>query len=104
VSTIPLEELKDFLNVTHASDDAKLRVLLNAAEDEALRFMNRTTFGEICEESSLFDADTATIPDSVVTAVYFLVSAMYDAQPDHFQIFRKAAERMMMPLEKQQSA
>jgi len=60
VSTIPLEELKDFLNVTHSSDDAKLRVLLNAAEDEALRFMNRTAFGEICEESSLFDADTAT--------------------------------------------
>jgi len=97
VSAIPLDDLKEFLNVTHSSDDAKLQILLDAGEDEALRFMNRTTFGGICEQSSVFDSDSATIPDSVVTAVYFLVSAMYDAQPDHFELFRKAAERMMMP-------
>jgi len=97
VSTVSLCEVKDFLNVTHSLDDAKLQVLLDGAEDEALKFMNRTTFGELCETSSLFDADTATIPNSVVVGVYFLTQAMYDATPEQMAQLRTAAERLLMP-------
>lgn len=97
MSTIALADVKDFLNVTHSSDDAKLQILLDAAEDEALRFMNRTVFGELCEEDSNFVGSDETMPDSVVVAVYFLTEAMYDATPDTILTLRKAAERLMMP-------
>lgn len=97
MSTVSLSDVKSFLNVTHAFDDAKLQILINAAEDEALRFMNRTQFGELCEDDSNFVGSAETIPDSVIVAVYFLVQAMYDAAPEQNEVLRKTAERLMMP-------
>ncbi|MGL4711661.1 MAG: head-tail connector protein [Shewanella sp.] len=41
MSTITLEQAKQFLDVIHDEDDAKLQLLLNAAEDEACQFMGR---------------------------------------------------------------
>lgn len=97
MSTVSLSDVKDFLNVTHTSDDAKLQILINAAEDEALKFMNRTQFGELCEDDSNFIGSVETIPESVIVAVYFLVQAMYDALPEQIIILRQTAERLMMP-------
>lgn len=97
MSYIDLSEVKEFLNVIHTADDLKLQLLLDGAETQALSFMNRTQFGEICEEDSNFDADTATMPDNVRVAVFFLVQQYYDANPDQFDILQRAAERLLMP-------
>ena len=97
MSTVSLADVKDFLNVTHALDDDKIQALIDSAEDEALKFMNRTTFGELCETDSNFDSTTNEIPMSVVTAVKLLVEAMYDAKIDGAELYRKTAERLMMP-------
>ena len=41
VSVTTLAAIKRYLRVTHTSDDTLLQDLLDSAEDEALRFMNR---------------------------------------------------------------
>jgi hypothetical protein len=42
VSVIGLPTIKAYLRVTHTSDDALLQTLLDAAEAEAMRYMNRS--------------------------------------------------------------
>jgi hypothetical protein len=63
--TVSLADLKAFLSVTHDEDDVKLAMLLSAAEDELLRYLER---------SELPDAA------SVDLAVCFLCRAGYDAE------------------------
>lgn len=96
MSTVTLSEVKDLLNVTHNHDDKKLQMLLNAAEDRALEFMNRTQFGDLCEDDSNFVGSDETIPDAVVIAVCFLVQGMYDATPEQMPMLESAAERLMI--------
>lgn len=97
MTTVSLSAVKDYLNVTHDHDDLKILSMLKASEDEALQFMNRTVFGSVCEDDESFDAETATIPDVVVMAVYLLVATKYDAAPDQIEILRNSAESLMMP-------
>lgn len=97
MSYIDLSEVKDFLNVIHTSDDTKLQLLLNGAEQQALDFMNRNSFAEICEEDSNFDSDTARMPDNVRVGIYFIVQAMYHATPDDNAVLMRAAEALIMP-------
>ena len=78
-----LDEIKADLRVTHASDDALLQTLLEAAEDEAMCFLN-------CSE--------LTISNSITAAIYLLVRAKYDATlPDEIARLRKCAETLLMP-------
>lgn len=63
--TVSVADLKAFLSVTHDEDDVKLTMLLGAAEDELLRYLER---------SELPDAA------SVDLAVCFLCRAGYDAE------------------------
>ena len=63
--TVSLADLKDFLHVTHDEDDDLLSSLLSAAEDELLRYLERSEL---------------PIAASVDLAVKFLCRSAYDAE------------------------
>jgi hypothetical protein len=103
VSVIGLPTIKAYLRVTHTSDDALLQTLLDAAEAEAMRYMNRSELPgapyDLPEDSSSepdIVSEAAVFPD-VVVAVALLVSADYEAEPDDRDTLRKAAEVKLTP-------
>lgn len=100
MSWIELADAKAFLDVIHDADDAKLQQLLDAAEDEALQFMDRADFAELCaadDASSEASSETPLMPDSVRLGVYLLLQAAYQATPDDAEQLRHVAETKLMP-------
>lgn len=93
MSQITLSEAKGFLDVIHSADDAKLQLLLDAAEDEARAFMNRDDLIEWDSNVS----STDPIPGSIKMGVLLLLQANYQASPDDVEKLRKAAEIKLMP-------
>lgn len=91
MSTITLEQAKQFLDVIHDDDDAKLQLLLNAAEDEACQFMGRESL------TILLDETTAELPASITMGVMILLQANYQATPEDAAKLRKAAEIKLTP-------
>lgn len=91
---IQLVEIKRYLRVIHDLDDELLTDLLVSAEDEAMRFMNRTSI-PIGFDSDY--SDIGGVPGSVFTAVACLVKADYEAKPDEQQRLREIAEIKLMP-------
>lgn len=91
MSTISLEQAKQVLDVIHDEDDAKLQLLLNAAEDEACQFMGRESL------TILLDETTAELPASVTMGVMILLQANYQASPEDVPKLRKAAEIKLTP-------
>lgn len=79
-----LATVKSYLDVIHDADDDKIELLLEAAEDEALRFCNLNSF-------------PSEIPASMEMGILLLVQANYQAQPSEIEILRKAAEYKLMP-------
>lgn len=101
---ITLEDIKRDLRVTHNSDDPLLSLLLAAAIDEALRFMNRTELPTLPvdypSESSSEDVPSSEDPiaASVYAGVFLLVRAKYDAADgDEIARLRHCAESVLMP-------
>ncbi len=89
MSIINLATIKSDLRVAHSSDDSILQVYLNAAEDEALRFLN--------SESLPLDTNDELAP-SIYGAVFLLVRSKYDAENgDEIAKLRRCAETMLMP-------
>lgn len=106
MSLITLLEAKQELRVTHDQDDVLIQSYLDAAEDEALRFMDRAEFGTICpcdvtsssSSGSSSSSSEIVIPPSVRSAVLLLVRARYGATtPDEIKGYRQAAETLLMP-------
>lgn len=99
MSVISLETAKKYLDVIHNSDDDKLQMLLDAAEDEAAQFMNRGLL-EI-ETVEMIDGELVAVigepPSSVVLGVMLLLQAAYQASPDDAPKLREAAEIKLMP-------
>lgn len=96
MSVIDLETAKQFLDVIHNADDAKLQMLLDGAEREALDFMNRSEFwAEECSSES--SSQPEGMPDSVRLGVLLLLQASYQATPDDAAKLRAAAEVKLMP-------
>jgi len=93
MSAITLSEAKGFLDVIHSSDDSKLQLLLDAAEDEARAFMNREDLIEWDSNVS----STDPVPASIKIGVLLLLQANYQATPDDAEKLRKAAEVKLMP-------
>ena len=93
MSVITLSEAKSFLDVIHNSDDAKLQLLLDAAEDEARMFMNRDDLIEWNSNISTTDP----VPGSIKIGVLLLLQANYEASPDDAEKLRRAAEIKLMP-------
>ncbi|AZR95103.1 hypothetical protein BBB39_16085 [Bordetella trematum] len=102
MSVISLETAKRFLDVIHNADDAKLQMLLDSAEDEAVQYMNRGLLepipAVIMVDGVLVDADPLTAPpDSMVLGVMLLLQASYQASPDDIAKLRAAAEVKLAP-------
>lgn len=102
MSIVDLDTVKNDLRITHDSDDAILRVYLDASEDEALQFLDRDSFGGLCpcEEASSEEPVSSedSMPKSVALAVLFLVRSKYEvADPAVIQAYRQAAETLLMP-------
>lgn len=97
VMTITLDEAKDYLDVIHDADDSKIQMLLDAAHDEALQFMGREEFGEVCECSSSSSSSGPVMPASVRLGVLILLQAAYQASPDDAEQLRHVAEVKLMP-------
>ena len=93
MSVITLSEAKSFLDVIHNSDDAKLQLLLDAAEDEARMFMNRDDLIEWNSNISTTDP----VPGSIKIGVLLLLQANYEASPDDAEKLRRATEVKLMP-------
>ena len=92
MNIIDLQIAKGFLNVFHDSDDVNLQILLNAAESEALDFMNRLTYEDWRDSNDCLD-----VPGSVRMGVLLLLQANYQASTDDAAKLRAAAEIKLQP-------
>lgn len=86
MSVISLVDAKSFLDVIHNSDDDKLQLLLDSAEDEAAKFLNVDSL-----------ADWSELPFSILIGTLLLLQANYQATPDDMPKLRSAAEGKLMP-------
>ncbi len=95
MSIIDLALAKQYLDVIHNSDDAKLQTLLEGAEDEAAQYINRPLADLRPEEASSEQPDA--LPGSVVLGVMLLLQAAFQATPDDAEKLRRAAEVKLTP-------
>lgn len=91
-----LADVKAALRVIHADDDALLTRLIASATRESLAFLDSGAFPQLAVPPTQ-TIDDLVIPDDVFQAVVLLVSADYDAPPDKREVYRKAAEGLLMP-------
>jgi hypothetical protein len=105
---ITLQDVKDTLRQTQSDDDALLNRLINSAENEALRFLNRSQLPtlplEYPEFSSNDEVISEEVPSSedpvapdVYNAVILLVQADYDGDPLKREEYRHAAFSLLQP-------
>lgn len=111
MSVTALADIKLALRVIGSSDDVFLQRLTDSAEDEALRFMNRTELPTLpLDNPGSYDSDgnpilssedTPSSEDpvapSVFTAVVCLVKANFEAGPEDALRLRRVAENMLYP-------
>jgi len=104
VSVIALQTAKAYLRVTHNSDDVLLTMLLDAAEQEAMRYCNRSELPGLpvyYPEDYSSETDVTTEPEiasDVIAAVCLLVRVQYEAlDPDEAAKWRKCAETLLQP-------
>ena len=98
MSEIALSEAKEFLRVIHNHDDAMIQRLLDGAEDQALQYMDREDFGDLCpDDSDYVSSSDYPMPPSVETAVLLLLQADYGAMPEEAERLRNSARSMLWP-------
>lgn len=106
MSVVQLAEVKAYLNVLHSGDDGKLQVLIEAAEDEALQFLDRDTLplpGDAAVDEADSNQPAAPVgPDDLAAvvriAIYLLVQALYDgADAAEMAATRRIVEGKLMP-------
>lgn len=110
MSVIAIEDVKRYLRVPHGYDDLLLQMLIDSAEEEAIRYLNRETLprvGEInespCDESSSEDSsssevDLGPVSPVVIEGVILLIKASYEATtPAEMAGYRQAAETKLHP-------
>ncbi len=97
MSLIQLADAKRYLDVIHDADDDKLQALLDGAESEALNFMDREQFGQLCPCDEGFDDETENMPADVRIGVFILLQAAYQASPSDAEQLRRVAETKLMP-------
>ena len=93
MSAITLSEAKSFLDVIHSGDDAKLQLLLDAAEDEVKQYLNRSDL----EEWDSTISSTDPVPASIKIGVLLLLQSNYQATPEEMEQLRKVAEMKLTP-------
>jgi hypothetical protein len=103
-STITLAQVKADLRLTQHADDAILQVYLDAAEDEALRYMGRTQLPTLPQDhpsgaqSEEVPSSEDPVAPSVYAAVFLLVKAKYEADtPAEIKGLRECALDLLQP-------
>lgn len=104
MSVIPLDTAKKRLRVIHSADDADIQQALDGAEQEAMRYMNRTQLPTLPQDWPT-TASSEDVPSSedpvvadVVEGILLLVKASYEATtPAEIEGYRKAAEIKLHP-------
>ena len=104
MSTIDLPTVKRYLRVIHNADDTLLQQLLDSAEDEAARYLNREYLPTLppddpsSEESEQVPSSEDPVAPAVIEAVCLLVKASYEATtPEEVAGYRRAAEVKLHP-------
>jgi len=112
VSDLTVSDVKKYLDVIHNADDDKLQMLLDAAEDEALQFLDRPNLtdwrtcaeircDEVLSESASEVASEISMPASVRLAILILVQASYQSAPGQLrheaEQLRDIAEKKLYP-------
>jgi hypothetical protein len=104
MSTVTVAEAKRWLRVIHSGDDTLIQELIDQAEDEALRFLNRTQAPTLPvdypSDSSSEDVPSSEDPEarSYAKGVLILVQAAYEQpDPDKAARMRQNAEVVLMP-------
>lgn len=104
MSTVTITIVKQWLRVIHTADDALIQRLIDQAEDEALRFLNRklpptlpADFPDECSSEQVPSSDDP-VAASFEKAVCILVQASYEQpDPDKAARMRQNAEVVLMP-------
>ena len=107
MSAVRTEQVKRFLRIIHNSDDQLLQELIDAAEEEALTFLDRASLprpGSLVVDEADSNALPEPVSDSndlapaVRGAIYLLVQAMYEGvDAQQMKLVREAAEVKLMP-------
>lgn len=108
MSVVTVAQVKAFLRVINTSDDELLGDLIDAAEAEALQYMDRQDLPRVGEDEAPDECNTAIVIDPVSDgvslapdarlAIYYLVQSKYEAKDaDEITKLRKAAETIMAP-------
>ncbi len=104
MSTVTLAEVKRWCRVIHSADDVLLQSLIDQAEDEALRFLNRThpptLPADYPESPSSEETPSSEDPAaaSFSKAVCMLVQASYEMpKPEDQTAMRRNAETVLHP-------
>lgn len=84
---------KHYLNIILDDGDEQLQLLLDAAEDEALQFL------DIGDDLSVL-AEDDRLPASVTLGILILLQASYQASPDEAKQLREIAETKLFPYRK----
>lgn len=97
MSLILLADAKLYLDVIHDADDEKLQTLLDGAESEALNFMDRDQFGQLCPCDEDFEDEVENMPPDVRVGVLILMQSAYQSSPSDAEQLRRVAETKLMP-------
>lgn len=103
MSTITLDEVKEALRITDTDSDSLLQRLLESAEQECMRFTNRSELPtlplEYPSESSSEEEESSNDPvaPDVANGIILMIQADYVANPMDRKKFRAAAEELWMP-------
>jgi hypothetical protein len=105
MGSITAEAVRRRLKIAHTHDDTLLGELIDAATQEACRFMNRTqlpTLPRDYPDSEQYSEDVPSSEDPVVAdvvdGVMLLIRGSYEGgTPDEIEGLRRAAESKFMP-------
>jgi hypothetical protein len=101
MSIISLQSAKEYLLVFHSGQDSRIQMLLDSAEDEARRFMDRPSLSDwrdCCDTDPMYgSSSTALMPASVKIGILTLLQARWSGSPaDQIQL-REVAEQLLYP-------
>jgi hypothetical protein len=104
---IDLQWVKEQLRVTHNADDSLITRLTESAEQECLRFLNRTELPTLpyelpidsdgCPTSEEMPSSEDPVADDVINGILLLVQQDYEGAPEDRAASRRAAEGLFWP-------
>jgi len=109
-TTISLSDVKAALRIVHSYDDDDLTRRLRSAEQECLRYLNRTELPTLpydypvdldteCPTNLSEQVPTSEDPVSpdIVEGIILIVQAGYEGDPTKRDLYRKGAEQLWNP-------